>query len=337
MKKILALLLALSMLFALTACGGDDKNTHTGESTGETTSTTESTNDATDGTEDSTQGTTEGATGTETTEPPTTTPPTTTPPTTTPPATDAPHTHSYSSKVTTAATCTAKGVKTYTCSCGNSYTEDIKATGHKWGEWKQTTAPSYTAKGEETRTCGNCSATEKRDVAQLSLESKFKYYPNIVSGLGFFNSTNDLTAYTVFTWWMDNESVQPSKTESFWDTENYIDVIKHTYPVSSLNEYTNKYFGRTWDYSTIVKSNEYDEAQYSYDAATQSVIVTYLGASGGPSSGGGASNTYKGYTAIDNTHFEITYSTNYMGQSINVIIKVELKGDKFIITSHTKA
>lgn len=68
MKKILALLLALSMLFALTACGGDDKTTPTGESTGETTSTTESTNDATDGTEDSTQGTIENPADGETTD-----------------------------------------------------------------------------------------------------------------------------------------------------------------------------------------------------------------------------------------------------------------------------
>ena len=43
------------------------------------------------------------------------------------------HTHSYTSKVTKAATCTAAGTKTYTCSCGDSYTETIKATGHKWG------------------------------------------------------------------------------------------------------------------------------------------------------------------------------------------------------------
>lgn len=68
MKKIIALLLALSMLFALTACGGDNENTPTGESTGETTNTTESTNNATDGTEDSTQSTTESTTGGETTD-----------------------------------------------------------------------------------------------------------------------------------------------------------------------------------------------------------------------------------------------------------------------------
>jgi len=35
------------------------------------------------------------------------------------------HTHSYTSKVTKAATCIATGVKTFTCSCGDSYTESL--------------------------------------------------------------------------------------------------------------------------------------------------------------------------------------------------------------------
>lgn len=42
------------------------------------------------------------------------------------------HTHSYSATVTANASCTANGVKTYTCSCGDSYTESIPATGHNW-------------------------------------------------------------------------------------------------------------------------------------------------------------------------------------------------------------
>lgn len=43
-----------------------------------------------------------------------------------------PHTHSYTSSVTTQATCTTDGVRTYICSCGHSYTEAIPATGHKY-------------------------------------------------------------------------------------------------------------------------------------------------------------------------------------------------------------
>lgn len=43
------------------------------------------------------------------------------------------HTHSYVSTVTTQPTCCNPGVRTYTCSCGSSYTESIPATGnHNW-------------------------------------------------------------------------------------------------------------------------------------------------------------------------------------------------------------
>lgn len=40
-------------------------------------------------------------------------------------------THSYTTKTTTAATCTSAGVSTHTCSCGHAYTSSIAALGHK--------------------------------------------------------------------------------------------------------------------------------------------------------------------------------------------------------------
>lgn len=43
------------------------------------------------------------------------------------------HEHIYDEGViTTTATCTALGIKTYTCECSNSYTEEIPATGHSY-------------------------------------------------------------------------------------------------------------------------------------------------------------------------------------------------------------
>ena len=49
------------------------------------------------------------------------------------------HTHSYSSSVTTQPTCANAGVRTYTCSCGASYTESVPATGnHSWKEQYKT-------------------------------------------------------------------------------------------------------------------------------------------------------------------------------------------------------
>ena len=46
--------------------------------------------------------------------------------------TPAPHSHSYSSSITQNASCNANGVKTFTCSCGDSYTESIPMTDHNW-------------------------------------------------------------------------------------------------------------------------------------------------------------------------------------------------------------
>lgn len=47
---------------------------------------------------------------------------------------DETHTHSYTAAVTTAATCETAGVRTYTCSCGDTYTEEIPATGHDYAD-----------------------------------------------------------------------------------------------------------------------------------------------------------------------------------------------------------
>lgn len=41
-----------------------------------------------------------------------------------------PHTHSYSFSITTQPTCTQEGLKTFTCECGDTYTQPIPALGH---------------------------------------------------------------------------------------------------------------------------------------------------------------------------------------------------------------
>lgn len=71
------------------------------------------------------------------------------------------HTHKYTGKVTKAATCSKEGVKTYTCSCGSTYTEAIAKTAHSY---KSTvTAPTCTAKGYTTYKCSSCGDTYKAD------------------------------------------------------------------------------------------------------------------------------------------------------------------------------
>ena len=72
--------------------------------------------------------------------------------------------------VTTAATCTAAGEKTYTCTdCGRTKTEQIDALGHDWGEWVVTKPATTSAAGEEKRVCQrNTSHTETRDIPKLT-------------------------------------------------------------------------------------------------------------------------------------------------------------------------
>ncbi len=156
MKKLFALFLALSLMLTLAACGGGEQVANMDDNKETTANTTDATTDTTD----ETQGNTESTEGTtEATTPESTTPPTTEPkPTeTTPPETQPAHKHSYSSKVTKAATCTEQGIKTYTCSCGKSYTESIKATGHSYSA-KTTKEPTCTAEGVKTLTC-KCGST----------------------------------------------------------------------------------------------------------------------------------------------------------------------------------
>ena len=70
------------------------------------------------------------------------------------------HSHQWSLKSTTSATCTADGVKTYSCHCGNTKTETITKLGHNYSgtpsyTWTQTSG-GYQVKG--TKYCSRNSS-----------------------------------------------------------------------------------------------------------------------------------------------------------------------------------
>ena len=83
-------------------------------------------------------------------------------------------------KVTTEATCTTDGVKTYTCSvCKTTKTETIKATGHKMGEWKTVTAATTQKEGKQERTCTACDYKETKSIPKLPVKKgTFKVTPS---------------------------------------------------------------------------------------------------------------------------------------------------------------
>ena len=270
MKKLLVLLLMITVLFTFAACGKDS------------------------------------ATATEPTE----------------------HKHSYNEEITTPATCEESGVKTLTCSCGDTYTERISPTGHKWSSWLEADAPTYTAKGEEIRGCENCNLTETQELPQLDPEEKFKSYPAALHSLGYFVSVDNLTPEGIFSWAMENlETVAEGK-----DFENYI--FSYSYAIADMDALTDLYFGRIWDYSGIQDPETHDGTRYVYDGEAKTVTVVYSGAFGDVS----PEVTYESYTAIDDTHFEITYTkNNWYTAPFKVVLKVELQENTFVVTAQEKA
>lgn len=62
-------------------------------------------------------------------------------------------------------TCTVAGIRTFTCTlCSDTYTEEIPATGHHFGEWETVRVATANQKGQETRTCEKCGCTEDREI-----------------------------------------------------------------------------------------------------------------------------------------------------------------------------
>lgn len=72
--------------------------------------------------------------------------------------------HTWTEKVTTAATCTEAGEETFTCVCGATKKEAIPATGHSWGEPEVTYAANG-RDGEKVYTCAVCNEIKKEAIA----------------------------------------------------------------------------------------------------------------------------------------------------------------------------
>lgn len=93
------------------------------------------------------------------------------------------HTHSYTETVTKEASCTEAGEKTYTCDCGDSYTEVIPAKGHSYGEDDKcvncgTLASNHTHSYTETVTKeATCTEAGSKDLECRCGDSKTEVIP----------------------------------------------------------------------------------------------------------------------------------------------------------------
>lgn len=85
------------------------------------------------------------------------------------------HTHNYTATVTKQPTCTAEGVKTFRCSCGDSYTEAISAAGHVFGAYVYNNDATEAADGTETAACTICGAKDTRTAAGTKIAHVHNY------------------------------------------------------------------------------------------------------------------------------------------------------------------
>lgn len=102
-----------------------------------------------------------------------------------------PHTHSYTSTVTIQPNCVFEGVRTYTCSCGDTYTELIPVTGHT-EVTIPAVAPTCTTTGlTEGKKCSVCGTiiTAQQIVAALGHSYTSTVVPPTESSHGYTRHT----------------------------------------------------------------------------------------------------------------------------------------------------
>lgn len=79
-----------------------------------------------------------------------------------------PHVHSYDETSRTDSTCTNVGSVTYSCDCGDSYSEEIAKKSHVSGDWIVETAPTEETTGLEVKKCTECGTqTDSRIIEKL--------------------------------------------------------------------------------------------------------------------------------------------------------------------------
>ncbi|MBR6513562.1 MAG: S-layer homology domain-containing protein [Clostridia bacterium] len=98
------------------------------------------------------------------------------------------HTHSYTSAVTKQPTCSAEGTRTYTCSCGYSYTESIKATGHTAGDWVEVKAPTETTEGLCEQRCKVCNVVLASQTIPVIGQEFVNVFVDVKGGAWYYDS-----------------------------------------------------------------------------------------------------------------------------------------------------
>ena len=185
------------------------------------------------------------------------------------------HEHSYTKTVLSNATCSTAGTVKYTCSCGDSYTETIPATGHKSSGWIVDKAASIGVKGSKHKECTVCKkvletaeipALSRISISKASVTLSTSTYayddkaktPSVTVKVGGKTLKKD-TDYTVS--YSNNTKVGTAKV-TITGKGNYTGSVSKTYSIknnfkkATISGISNKsYTGKNITQSITVKYN----------------------------------------------------------------------------------
>ncbi len=185
------------------------------------------------------------------------------------------HEHSYTKTVLSNATCTTAGTVKYTCSCGDSYTETIPATGHKSSGWIVDKAASIGVKGSKHKECTVCKKVlETAEIPALSRISISKASVTLSTSTYAYDGKAKKPGVTVklngktlkngtdYTVSYSNNTKVGTATVKITGKDNYTGSISKTYSIknnfkkATISGISNKsYTGKNITQSITVKYN----------------------------------------------------------------------------------
>lgn len=118
------------------------------------------------------------------------------------------HSHSYSNQITKQPTCTQTGVRTYTCSCGASYTESVAAKGHNYRT--KIVVPTWTEQGYTLHTCSVCGDNYKDNYVEPPKQNADGWFYATVAPNGISKADYEIQYQNTY------EKVQQSSPGDGW-------------------------------------------------------------------------------------------------------------------------
>lgn len=161
------------------------------------------------------------------------------------------------------------GVKTYICSCGDTYTEEIAAVGHSFGEWEVEIPALIDKDGTEKKTCSVCSASKTQKSTANAMVNSF-YDAGLPHILGHNYGTlsgSSLLEYASFAFaeYADKPIAITTVFAALSERFNITDALK-----SAMKDYGASRFGYDASNDTISLHN------YGISGMGEAVLVGYV-------------------------------------------------------------